>query len=173
MVVSKINSLFTVYCLLFTEMTLFHHVSIRTANIFRSLAFYELLGFQVQERFSSNYTLACWLEGLGSRIELMQIPEPAPAIDAFNDEHYVGYYHFAMDITEQSIDLSQWLSALETSIEKHNSITDENQNHLSFNVLLSPQQQMIGDKVYEVAFISDPDNLPIEIIRFLSSINIS
>ena len=145
---------------------MFHHVSIRTANIFRSIAFYEILGFQVQERFSTNYTLACWLEGLGSRLELMQIPEPNPAVDAFNDEHFVGYYHFALDISQQSLSLPEWLNQLESDLQNHNNTNSEHQ--LSFNLLLSPEQQMIADKVYEVAFITDPDNLPIEIIRRLN-----
>ena len=141
-------------------MSIFHHVSIRTADIFRSIAFYEVLGFQVQERFSTNYTLACWLQGWGSRLELTQIPEPNPAIDAFNDEHYVGYYHFALDITEQSLNLSQWLDQLAHNLGNYQS--EENQQSLSLKILLSPQQQMIANHVYEVAFICDPDNLPIK-----------
>ncbi len=51
-----------------------HHVSIRTANIHRAIAFYEQLGFEVKERFTTGYTLACWMEGLAGRIELIQIP---------------------------------------------------------------------------------------------------
>ncbi|MCF3606405.1 hypothetical protein L2E81_07060 [Planktothrix agardhii 1033] len=47
-----------------------HHVSIRTANIHRAIAFYEILGFTVCERFTTGYTLACWMEGLNGRIEL-------------------------------------------------------------------------------------------------------
>jgi hypothetical protein len=34
-------------------------------------------------------------------------------------------------------------------------------------VLLEPEQQMIGDRVYEVAFIADPDGLPLEFVRVL------
>ncbi len=45
-----------------------HHVAIRTANIMRSIEFYQLLGFTVKERFTAGYTLACWLEGLGGRL---------------------------------------------------------------------------------------------------------
>ncbi|MEL6910952.1 MAG: VOC family protein, partial [Cyanobacteria bacterium J06598_4] len=74
-----------------------HHASIRTADIHQAIAFYEQLGFTVKERFTTGYTLACWLTGLGGRIELIQIPEPKPAPDAFSDEHYVGYYHLSFD----------------------------------------------------------------------------
>ncbi|NJR49635.1 MAG: VOC family protein [Leptolyngbyaceae cyanobacterium CSU_1_3] len=129
-----------------------HHVSIRTADIFRAIAFYEQLGFAVQERFTTGYTLACWMEGLSGRIELIQIPEPHPAPDAFADEHYVGYYHTSFDLTDVTNSLPIWLEALKTH-------TDD------LNVLLEPTQQMIGDRVYEVMFIADPDGLPIELIR--------
>lgn len=75
-----------------------HHASIRTANIHRAIAFYEQLGFSVCDRFTAGITLACWMEGLGGRIELIQIPEPKPAPDAFGDEHYVGYYHLSLTL---------------------------------------------------------------------------
>ncbi|MEO0866873.1 MAG: VOC family protein, partial [Cyanobacteria bacterium J06642_11] len=80
-----------------------HHASIRTANIHRAIGFYELLGFEVIERFTAGITLACWMEGLGGRIELMQVPEPAPTADAFSDEHYTGYYHLSFE-SGQTID---------------------------------------------------------------------
>jgi len=57
-------------------------------------------------------TLACWMEGLGGRIELIQIPQPRPAADAFEDEHYVGYYHLSFDITDVAAELPSWLTAL-------------------------------------------------------------
>ena len=33
-----------------------HHASIRTANIHRAIAFYELLGFTFKERFTTGLT---------------------------------------------------------------------------------------------------------------------
>ncbi len=140
-----------------------HHVSIRTANIIKAIEFYELLGFTVKERFTTGYTLACWLEGLGGRLELMQIPEPKPAPDAFEDEHYVGYYHLSFDVTNNALSLPRWLQELQNKFKK---ISQENSSGVSpLKILLPPQQQMIGDRVYEVAFIADTDNLPIEIIK--------
>jgi catechol 2,3-dioxygenase-like lactoylglutathione lyase family enzyme len=136
---------------------MFHHASIRTADIYRSIAFYECLGFDVSERFTTGYTLACWMEGSLGRLELIQIPEPKPAPDAFHDEHYVGYYHLSFDLTDRTTDLTEWLSALS---DRLNSFT---QCHL--NILLAPAQQSIGATVYEVTFIADPDNLPLEFIR--------
>ena len=135
-----------------------HHASIRTADIHRAIAFYERLGFTVQERFTTGYTLACWMEGLDGRIELMQIPEPKPAPDAFNDEHYVGYYHLSFDLSSKVDDLPSWLEQLQASFAT-------SEEHHPLKVLLEPTQQMIGDRVYEVAFIADTDGLPLEFIR--------
>lgn len=135
-----------------------HHVSIRTADIFRAIAFYEQLGFTICERFQTGYTLACWMEGLGGRIELLQIPEPKPALDAFNDEHYTGYYHLSFDVTELTEELPQWIELLKTKLEAQDQV---------LTVLLEPTQQMIGDRVYEVAFIADMDGLPIEFLNRL------
>jgi hypothetical protein len=38
-------------------------------------------------------------------------------------------------------------------------------------VLLEPQQQIIGDRVYEVAFLADADGLPLEFIRVLGYVH--
>ncbi|MBX9254206.1 VOC family protein [Desmonostoc muscorum CCALA 125] len=138
-----------------------HHASIRTANIHRAIAFYENLGFTISERFTTGYTLACWMEGLGGRIELIQIPEPKPAPDAFADEHYVGYYHLSFDLTEITPDLSTWLTSLQERVLKVEELEP-------LKVLLEPTQQQIGDRIYEVAFIADADGLPLEFIRVLA-----
>ena len=145
-----------------------HHASIRTANIHRAIAFYEQLEFSVCERFTTGYTLACWMEGLGGRIELIQIPEPHPAPDAFEDEHYVGYYHLSFDITDITAELPSWLTALKERF----ALAQEKQpdQYQPLKVLLEPTQQQIGDRVYEVAFIADADGLPLEFIRVLSSL---
>lgn len=143
-----------------------HHASIRTADIHRAIAFYEQLGFTMEERFTTGYTLACWMRGLGGRIELIQIPEPKPAPDPFGDEHYVGYYHLSFDLTNLTSDLPSWLADLQEKIAIANESNPEPIQPLK--ILLEPQQQMIGDKVYEVAFIADTDGLPLEFIRVLN-----
>lgn len=143
-----------------------HHASIRTADIHKAIAFYQILGFRVCERFTTGYTLACWMEGLGGRIELIQIPEPKPAPDAFGDEHYVGYYHLSFDLTNATADLPSWLTSLKESFAEASSANPDQLQPLK--VLLEPTQQMIGDRVYEVTFIADTDGLPLEFIRILA-----
>ena len=133
-----------------------HHASIKTANIHQAVAFYEQLGFEVKTRFTAGITLACWMEGLGGRIELMQVPEPRPAIDAFEDEHYTGYYHLSFDLSDRTDSLSNWLDDLQQTAQQAGS---------QISVLLPPQQQQIGDDLYEVAFLADTDGLPLEFLR--------
>jgi len=135
-----------------------HHVSIRTGNIHQAIAFYQILGFQVTERFTTGMTLACWLEGLGGRIELIQIPQPRPAADAFSDEHYTGYYHLSFDLTDAVSDLPTWLQDLQAKIATSADLSP-------LKVLLAPMQQQIGTQLYEVAFIADTDGLPLEFLR--------
>ncbi len=145
-----------------------HHASIRTANIHRAIAFYETLGFTVCERFTTGYTLACWMEGLNGRIELIEIPQPQPAPDAFSDEHYVGYYHLSFDLTNQVSDLVSWLKYLQSQFNQ--GVTEQPNLFQPLKILLEPMQQMIGNRVYEVMFIADTDGLPLEFIRILSSV---
>jgi len=142
-----------------------HHASIRTANIYRAIAFYEQLGFRVCERFTAGITLACWMEGLNGRIELLQVPQPRPAADAYSDEHYTGYYHLSFDLTEVTDDLPAWIDRLKAQFDK--AVYDSDQLQ-PLQVLLEPTQQIIGDRVYEVVFIADSDGLPLEFLRVMS-----
>ncbi|MGF1496418.1 MAG: VOC family protein [Elainellaceae cyanobacterium] len=144
-----------------------HHASIRTADIHRAIAFYEQLGFTVCERFTAGITLACWMTGLGGRIELLQVPQPRPAADAFGDEHYTGYYHLSFDITNEVTSLPEWLDRL---CERFRDAARESSQVEPLKVLLAPMQQIIGDRVYEVAFIADADGLPLEFIRVLGPV---
>jgi catechol 2,3-dioxygenase-like lactoylglutathione lyase family enzyme len=146
-----------------------HHASIRTANIHRAIAFYELLGFTVCERFTTGYTLACWMEGLGGRIELIQIPQPKPAPDAFEDEHYVGFYHLSFDLTDVTPDLPSWLTDLKSRFEL--AVNHQTEQLSPLKILLEPTQQQIGDRIWEVTFIADSDGLPLEFIRNLTQLS--
>ncbi len=143
-----------------------HHASIRTADIFQAIAFYEQLGFQVCERFTAGVTLACWMEGLGGRIELLQVPQPRPAADAFADEHYTGYYHLSFDLTGAIDDLPNWLEALQAKFVQQSEMGQGQ----PLKILLEPTQQIIGDRIYEVAFIADSDGLPLEFLRLMKTL---
>lgn len=144
-----------------------HHASIRTADIHRAIAFYEQLGFQVQERFTAGITLACWMEGMGGRIELVQVPQPRPAADAFADEHYTGYYHLSFDLTPVIADLTEWL----VEVQQRFDVAAVMGQVQPLKVLLPPTQQQIGAHIYEVTFIADADGLPLEFIRVMINPN--
>jgi catechol 2,3-dioxygenase-like lactoylglutathione lyase family enzyme len=140
---------------------LVHHLSIRTADIHRAIAFYETLHFEVKERFTTGQTLACWMEGAGGRLELIQIPEPKPAPDAFGDEHYVGYYHLSFDLTDELQEgqsLEDWLNAWRVRLLDRS---------LPFAILLLPHLQVIGETRFRVTFAADPDGLPLEFLHNL------
>jgi len=126
-----------------------HHVSIRTRDIFAALAFYERLGFQVDQRFTTGMTLACWLVGEHGRLELIQVPEPRPAPDAWLDETYTGYYHLSLQVP----DLLRQVQQLQAA---------------GVTILLEPRTQTIGDQTYWIAFICDQDGLPIELLEPLT-----
>ncbi|MBE7380382.1 MAG: VOC family protein [Leptolyngbya sp. SIO1E4] len=143
-----------------------HHASIRTADIHRAIAFYTLIGFAMEEQFTAGITLACWMTGLGGRIELLQVPEPQSTPDCFHDEHYTGYYHLSFDLTATADNLPNWLSALEQRFSEARQQSPDTVAPLQ--VLLPPKQQMIGSRVYEVTFIADADGLPLEFLRMMS-----
>lgn len=153
-----------------------HHASIRTADIHRAIAFYQRLGFVLEERFTTGATLACWMTGLGGRIELIQIPQPRPAADAFGDEHYTGYYHLSFDLTAVTTSLPRWLTELRSRFKAEAGAVDGTAEGAAnggtdgagaLRILLEPEQQQIGDGLYEVAFIADADGLPLEFIRVI------
>jgi catechol 2,3-dioxygenase-like lactoylglutathione lyase family enzyme len=125
-----------------------HHTSIKTADIFQAIAFYEALGFEVTERFTAGITLACWMKGAGTHLELMQVPEPKNIPNPFGDEHYVGYYHLSFHVES----LEDFLQDLVNKLGK-------------VKLLLPPREQTIGDRTYQVAFVADPDGLPIELMQ--------
>lgn len=107
------------------------------------------------------------MEGLGGRLELIQIPQPQPAPDAFADEHYTGYYHLSFDLSERVVDLPSWLSEMRARFAK--AAAENPEQFQPLKVLLEPTQQIIGNRVYEVVFIADTDNLPLEFIRVLKT----
>ncbi|MFQ3636046.1 MAG: VOC family protein, partial [Cyanobacteriota bacterium] len=82
---------------------------------------------------------------------------------AFGDEHYTGYYHLSFDLTEAAESLPDWLENLQQDFAQAAAAGQAE----ALKVLLEPTQQMIGDRIYEVAFVADADGLPLEFIRVL------
>jgi len=126
----------------------FHHISLKTADIFRSISFYEILGFEVTTRFTAGTTLACWLAGNGMNLELIQVPTPRLPVDSFHDESYVGYYHLSFLVDDLLLTLENLLNSWG-----------------ELELPLSPRQQTIGEVTYLVAFLRDPDGQPIELLQ--------
>ena len=166
-----------------------HHTAIKTRNITLAMEFYSLLGFRVSTKFRAGPARAAWLE-LGSnnpqenmptvgacRLELIEVPsfvldEPEGmkrrAYDLMDRQELLGHNHLALDVTHQIAaastresggvtDLTTWLQALnQTSIKTSNRM---------LRVALEPQQQMIGQGVYELAFLYDADGALVELLN--------
>jgi catechol 2,3-dioxygenase-like lactoylglutathione lyase family enzyme len=64
------------------------------------------------------------------------------------EEGYVGYYHLSFEVENLEIYLQDLVAKLG-----------------KLKILLMPRTQEIGDRSYKVAFIADPDGLPIELIQ--------
>lgn len=98
------------------------------------------------------------------RLELIEIPQPRPAADAFGDPHYVGYYHLSFEVTPaltSGQDLKSWLQTLQERLAAQS---------LPLKVLLPPTEQIIGDRRYQVTFIADTDGLPLEFLQDLGNV---
>jgi hypothetical protein len=75
-------------------------------------------------------------------------------------------YHLSFDLTDHTPDLSLWLNTLQDQFKQ--AIAADSAPLKPLKILLKPEQQMIGDRVYEVAFIADTDGLPLEFIRLIN-----
>ena len=171
-----------------------HHTAIKTRNITNAINFYSLLGFQITVKFRAGPARAAWLELPDStdstatttttktscRLELIEVPdymlqEPPGkqrrAVDLMDQPQLLGHNHLALLVTEPMIQLKQpalgdggggknlttWLSTLnQTSVAQFNR---------TIRVALPPRQQMIGQEVYELAFIMDADGALVELLH--------
>jgi hypothetical protein len=122
---------------------------------------------------SSEDDTSVFVATSGCRLEIIEVPsymlahptnQRAP--DLFQNPNILGYNHFAWNVTQQvnnsfSGSLVSWLHALnETSVTKFQK---------SLRVALFPRQQMIGNDVYELAFLYDADGCLIELLNWQSS----
>ncbi|CAM9366876.1 unnamed protein product [Chrysoparadoxa australica] len=141
----------------------FHHYAIKTANIFRSMCFYTLLGFTEELRFMSGPGKATWLKGPGVRLELIEVPEfMNPAEKALDlglqsNAAIVGLNHVAIDVTK-AIKADPNMDGLRDFLIKLNKDSEEAFD-LSLKLVLPVEQRMISSYVFEIAFIADAGKL--------------
>lgn len=131
-----------------------HHTSIRVSDIERSLAFYGSVGFYVSEKFfTSSGNRACYVEGLGTRLEFVESPDGRGGLTGLQGVPPAGFDRLVFDVTKACTDLEMYLDHL------------EKRNGGILSVAGPPAKQVIGQNVVSVATILDPDDLPIEFIR--------
>lgn len=168
----------------------FHHTAVKTRDVETAVAFYSLFDFEVETRFVTGPARAVWLrrrrrrndddDGTSPRLELIEVPRHllneeenvtrARAFDLTTDETLLGLNHLALDVTDsvraatnddggndENCRLERWMSSLnERSLERFGK---------SLRVALRPEQRMIGNRVYEIAFVYDADGALLELLH--------
>ncbi|OEU22156.1 Glyoxalase/bleomycin resistance protein/dioxygenase, partial [Fragilariopsis cylindrus CCMP1102] len=146
-----------------------HHTAMKTRNITLAIEFYSLLGFEPTAKFKAGPAKAAWMMTKTlpkSRIELIEVPsfllnEPEGlkrrALDLFKFQEYLGMNHLALDDNNNNLLLSVWMESLN---EKSLKLSQK-----SLRIALEAEQFMVGNIVYERAFIYDADGSLIELLR--------
>lgn len=131
-----------------------HHTSIRVSDIERSLAFYGSLGFAVTDKFfTPNGARACFVEGLGARLEFLEAPDGAGGLAGVQGVPPAGFDRLVFDVTRACTDLESYVEHL------------ARRNGGALTIAGPPASQVVGNSVVAVATIMDVDGLPIEFIR--------
>jgi catechol 2,3-dioxygenase-like lactoylglutathione lyase family enzyme len=164
-----------------------HHTAIKTRNITTAIQFYFLLGFSLSCKFRSGPARAAWLELHPSnsttlsnhnhnscRLEIIEVPlymlneqegTQKRAIDLMERQDFLGHNHLALDVTNQINDdcnetqrsLQAWMDVLnERSVKAFGK---------KLRIALAPRQQLIGNDVYELAFVYDADGSLVELLH--------
>lgn len=132
-----------------------HHTSIRVRDIERSLAFYGCLGLFVTDKFlTASGGRACFVEGLGARLELVE-SNTSSKKEGVPDFGPAGFDRLVFDVTRACTDLDTYMEHL------------RRRNGGALNVRGPAAKQVVGKHVVSVATIEDVDGLPIEFIRRL------
>jgi catechol 2,3-dioxygenase-like lactoylglutathione lyase family enzyme len=168
---------------LLDEITI-HHTAIKTRNITNAILFYNLLGFQVVTKFRAGPSKAAWIErrivnnyqNSHQRLELIEVPQyllneevgvtRKRAPDLMSRQDILGYNHIALDVSK----------SIQSHSDKKNlpSLTDWmvhlNQSSIdlfgkTIRMALPPRQQIIGQAVFEIAFILDADGCLVELLN--------
>lgn len=158
---------------------LLHHAAMKTRNITVAIQFYGLLGFEVEARFRAGPARAAFLTQHGSsssRLELIEVPsyilqEPEGmkrrAMNLMERQELLGWNHLALDVTQAIQEkgfsqLSEWMNNLNA--------TSTATFGKSLRVALKPRQQIIGNSVYELAFVYDADGALVEFVHKQSAL---
>jgi hypothetical protein len=173
-----------------------HHTAIRTKNITVAIKFYELLGFIVETKFRAGPARAAWLvlidinnnnnnnnnninqqqSGSSSRIELIEIPSYMGyrTINGLQNENLLGYNHMALDVTNHipsSTTINNnnvTISCLQDYINCLNTYSMSLYNK-TIRIAVQPKQRLIGQSIFEIAFLYDPDHCLIELLYYQST----
>ncbi len=165
-----------------------HHVAIRTRDIETAIGFYSLFGFEVQHKFRAGSARAAWIVQepveVGApplRIELIEIPnyildeQPgarARAVDLLARYDLLGYNHLALDVTHfccMNRTEENSLPSLSDYIY-HLNFTSQKIFGKTIRIALPPKQTMIGNDVYELAYIFDADGCLLELLNYQTTI---
>jgi hypothetical protein len=141
-----------------------------------AIQFYSLLDFEVETKFLAGTVRAAWLRqekgnSEGVRIELIEVPKGIlretegtrqRAIDLSTRLDLLGLNHYALDVTSSikgkgMKDLKAWIDFInEKSMMEFGK---------TLRIASEPQDQMIGQYLYQLAFIYDYDGALIELLN--------
>uniref|UniRef100_A0A7S1TAM8 VOC domain-containing protein n=1 Tax=Compsopogon caeruleus TaxID=31354 RepID=A0A7S1TAM8_9RHOD len=145
------------------------HTALLTHSMDMSVAFYSLFGFTPVHKFKTSGARAAWLQSnfLEGNLEVIEIPshmiQSTPKkCNNLEEKGAPGLYHISFDVTASCLTLSTLLQELDA------------QSRLKFNktlrILEPPAQRMLGSLTCEICFLSDPNNIPVELIRRISQL---
>jgi catechol 2,3-dioxygenase-like lactoylglutathione lyase family enzyme len=151
-----------------------HHMAIKTRDIEMAIKFYSLLDFEVETKFLAGNVRAAWLQQEANknsvRLELIEIPshmlnEPdgkrRRAVDLVQRPELLGLNHYAIDVTNSM--KRKNMRTMEQWVEHLNKKSKEKFGK-TLRVAVEPFEQMIGQNLYQLAFIYDADGALIELI---------
>lgn len=112
---------------------------------------------------------AVWLKTASYRLELIEVPdafEPEKsAPDLVGQPAILGLNHVALDVTNVSSSADSLGSYLKELNDQSEQLFQR-----SVKLVLPPYQQMIGQDVFELAFINDADGVLLELLRFQTTL---
>jgi biotin carboxyl carrier protein len=142
-----------------------NRVTLKTRDIIQAMEFYSLLGFESKDSFYVEDSRATWLDNIvigAGRLELIEVKTggTARALDRVRNKDLLGYMSLTLDVTDLINQngipsLSEFLGYLN---EKSFGLFGK-----GLRLAIEPQTRAIGDQVYDIASLYDPDGSLIEI----------